>query len=90
MKFVLSAIFVLLASAAAFGQAKYKDTSEVPRIELADAKAAFDDKSAVFVDSRPAEAYKDGHVAGAVNIPLGSTDNFSSLPKGKKIIVYCS
>jgi rhodanese-related sulfurtransferase len=81
----------MLASVAAFSQTtKYKDTSEVPRIELADAKAAFDDRTAIFIDSRPAEAYKDGHVAGAINIPLGSTDNFSSLPKGKKIIVYCS
>ncbi|HTH51926.1 MAG TPA: rhodanese-like domain-containing protein [Pyrinomonadaceae bacterium] len=91
MKFVLSAIFVVLASVAAYSQTtKYKDTSEVPRIELVEAKAAYDDKSAVFIDSRPAEAYKDGHVAGAINIPLGSTDDFSSLPKGKKIIVYCS
>ncbi|HEY2847780.1 MAG TPA: rhodanese-like domain-containing protein [Pyrinomonadaceae bacterium] len=91
MKYLLSTAFVLLATVAAFSQStKYKDTSEVPRISLDDAKKAFDDKSAIFVDARPAESYKDEHVKGATNIPLGSTTDFSSLPKGKTIIVYCS
>jgi len=91
MKFVLSAIFLLAASVVGLSQTtKYKDTSEVPRITLEDAKKAFDDGSAIFIDSRPAEAYKDGHVKGATNLPYGSTDDFDKLPKGKTIIVYCS
>lgn len=71
-------------------QPKYLSDSEVPRISLADAKKAFDESGAVFVDARPAVTYKEAHIKGAVNIPLGSTDNFDSLPKGKKIVVYCS
>jgi|GEM_PF-6950715 len=91
MKYVLSTFIMLLAATAAFSQTtKYKDTSEVPRISLADAKKAWDDKTAIFIDARSAEAYKDEHVKGATNIPLGSTTDFSSLPKGKTIIVYCS
>ena len=91
MKHVLSTLFVLLASVAAFSQTtKYKDTAEVPRISLEDAKKAYDDKSAIFIDARGAEYYKTEHVKGAMNIPLGSTTDFSSLPKGKTIIVYCS
>jgi rhodanese-related sulfurtransferase len=91
MKYVLSTLFVLLAAVAAFSQTtKYKDTSEVPRIRLEDAKKAWDDKSAIFIDARPVEAYKGEHVKGAINVPLGSTSDFSSLPKGKTIIVYCS
>ncbi|MFL6373909.1 MAG: rhodanese-like domain-containing protein [Pyrinomonadaceae bacterium] len=91
MKYVLSTVFVLIAAVAGFGQpTKYKDTSEVPRITLEDAKKAYDDKTAVVVDARPIEAYKEQHVKGAINIPLGSTSDFSSLPKGKTIIVYCS
>jgi 3-mercaptopyruvate sulfurtransferase SseA len=91
MKYVLSTLFLLLATAAAFTQTtKYKDTTEVPRINIEDAKKAYDDKTAIFIDSRPAEAYKIEHVKGATNIPLGSTSDFSSLPKGKTIIVYCS
>ena len=91
MKYILSTIFVLLAVTLSFSQtAKYKDTGEVPRISLEDAKKAYDDKSAIFVDARAVEAYKAEHVKGAANIPLGSTTDFSSLPKGKTIIVYCS
>jgi len=91
MKYLLSTLFVLLASVAAFSQTtKYKDTTEVPRISLEDAKKAFDEKTAIFIDSRPLESYKTEHVKGAINIPLGSTTDFSNLPKGKTIIVYCS
>jgi rhodanese-related sulfurtransferase len=91
MKYAISTIFLLIATAVAFGQStKYKDTSEVPRIALEEAKKAYDDKSAIFIDARPVEAYKDEHIKAAINIPLGSTSDFSSLPKGKTIIVYCS
>lgn len=91
MKFVLSFIFALTAAAAAFSQmTKYNNPSEVPRISLEDAKKAFDDKRAIFIDARPADSYKTEHIKGATNIPLGSTSDFSSLPKGKTIIVYCS
>ena len=71
---------------------KYGSVADVPRISLEDAKKAFDAGTAVFVDSRPEPAYKDEHIAGAINIPNGANahEKFSSLPKGKKIIVYCS
>jgi len=62
---------------------------DAPRITLADAKAAFDAGSAIFIDSRAESAYKGEHIKGAINIPLGSLD-FSKVPKNKKIIVYCS
>jgi 3-mercaptopyruvate sulfurtransferase SseA len=62
-----------------------------PRISLADAKAAFDARTAVFIDTRPAETYEQEHIKGAINITL--TDDaakYNKIPKGKKIIVYCS
>jgi len=91
MRYVLSTVVMLLATVAAFSQTtKYKDTSEVPRISLEDAKKAYDDKAAIFIDARSPESYKGEHIRGATNIPLGSTTDFSSLPKGKTIIVYCS
>ena len=53
MKYVLSTIIVLLAATAGFTQTtKYKDTTEVPRMSLEDAKKAYDDKSAIFIDAR--------------------------------------
>jgi hypothetical protein len=70
---------------------KFENDSQVPRIPLDEAKKDFDAGTAVFVDSRAEVSYDQEHVAGAVNIPVGTGDEkFSSLPKNKKIIVYCS
>ena len=64
---------------------------EAARITLADAKKAFDAGEALFVDTRYADAFALEHVKGAVNIPASEFDTrFSELPKGKKIIAYCS
>lgn len=94
MRYLLTVIFVLAAVSAAMAQSdvpkRYSNSDEVPRINLADAKKAFDDGSAIFVDSRSADSFKALHVKGAISIPFGSTDDFSSLPKGKSIIVYCT
>jgi len=70
---------------------KYTNDGDVPRITLADAKKAFDDKSAVIIDARPEASYKEEHIAGAINIPFGQQDTMMDrVPKGKKIIIYCS
>ncbi len=61
------------------------------RISLADAKKDFDAGNAVFVDVRSAEVYKIEHIKGALNIPISEiAANINKLPKGKKIIAYCS
>ena len=70
---------------------KYSSDADVPRIPLEDAKREYDNGTAVIVDARPEPSYKQEHIAGALNIPIGSPDTrFSEIPKGKKIIVYCS
>ena len=70
---------------------KYETADNVPRITLEDAKKDYDNGTAVIIDSRPEVSYKQEHIAGALNIPLGSPETrFSEIPKGKKIIVYCS
>ena len=62
-----------------------------PRINLADAKKDFDTGTAVFIDTRGEAMYKQEHVKGAINITLqDDASKYSSIPKGKKIIVYCS
>ena len=64
---------------------------EAPRISLADAKADFDAGKAIFVDSRPEEAYKAEHITGAINVPLSDVETkYKNIPTDKKIIVYCS
>lgn len=62
-----------------------------PRISVTDAKAAYDAGNALFVDSRAEAAWKAERIKGSINIPAGTLDaKLKQLPKGKKIIVYCS
>jgi rhodanese-related sulfurtransferase len=35
------------------------------------------------------EEFRDGHVEGAVNIPLGKRTRFNELPRDREIWVYC-
>ncbi|MBV9216482.1 MAG: rhodanese-like domain-containing protein [Acidobacteria bacterium] len=99
MKFILLILVLAFSGLASCGQTsakpddvkKFKDDSEVPRMSLEDAKKAFDEGTVVIVDARSAEQYKDNHIKGAVSIPIGSEPSeFDKLPKGKKILVYCS
>jgi hypothetical protein len=64
---------------------------EAPRIALADAKKDYDEKTAVFIDTHSPAQYEMEHITGAINIPANELNNyFDKIPKGKKIIVYCS
>jgi len=66
-------------------------SSEVNRVSVADAKAALDAGTALFVDVRGADVYAIGHVAGAVSIPLAEVESrLSELDSGKWIITYCT
>ena len=66
-------------------------SDDAPRISLADAKADFDKGDTIFVDTRADVSYKQEHIKGAINIPLGTLDSkIGELSKSKKIIAYCS
>ncbi|MEO6391650.1 MAG: rhodanese-like domain-containing protein [Pyrinomonadaceae bacterium] len=63
----------------------------VPRISVADAKLAVDKGEAVIVDARPADAYRQEHIKGSINIPSNeAAARIAELPKGKLLIAYCS
>ncbi len=65
--------------------------SEISRGSLDDAKAALEAETAVIVDVRSAEAYQGGHIAGAINIPLGELETrLGELDKTQWIITYCT
>ena len=67
------------------------DGHDAPRISLADAKKAFDDRTAVFIDTHTAEQFALEHIPGAINIQANTIkQNLSKVPKDKKIIAYCS
>jgi hypothetical protein len=64
---------------------------DAPRITLADAKKDFDAGNAFFIDVRNASNFNEEHIAGAVNITKDTlAANLNKIPKGKRIIAYCS
>ncbi len=64
---------------------------DAQRITLADAKKDFDGGKAVFIDTRDEVSFKQEHIKGALNIPMNLlNERFGTIPKGKKVIAYCS
>jgi hypothetical protein len=64
---------------------------EATRISLADAKKEFDAGNAVFLDTRAEAAYNNEHIKGALNIAEANLEEkYKEIPKGKKVIAYCS
>lgn len=61
------------------------------RISAEEAKKDYDAGNAVFVDSRGQAAFDVEHLPEAIVIAYGAPETeFDKLPKGKKIIIYCS
>lgn len=62
-------------------------------ITLLEAKEYFDHHSAVFIDARSEYEFKDGHIQGAISMPLHTLGTSSplvlSIPRDTTIIVYC-
>jgi 3-mercaptopyruvate sulfurtransferase SseA len=64
---------------------------EIARVSLPDARAAFDAKTAVFIDARPKISYDGGHIPGALSIPADELQNrLGELKKNDWIITYCT
>ncbi len=62
---------------------------------LATAKEMFDKGAFLFVDARSFEDYEEGHIKGAISLPLGEfydrIDTFlNNYPPSYSIITYCS
>lgn len=61
------------------------------RITVEEARAAFQRGEAVFVDVRGEDAFRQGHIPGALSIPTGTAaQHADKLPKNKLIITYCA
>ena len=64
---------------------------DVPRVTVAEAKAALDVGSATFLDVRPVEDYTDQHIPGAVHIFYKDIEeHIGELDKAEWIITYCN
>ena len=67
--------------------------AEVPRVSLEEALAAYTAGTATIVDVRGPDAYNASHIAGAINIPLGTIETDPTnlnLDKDQWIITYCT
>lgn len=75
----------------ATAEAAATPVDDAQRITLADAKAAYDAGTAVFVDTRSEASFKAEHIKGAINVHADMLEaKIKDLPKNKKIIAYCS
>ena len=63
----------------------------VPLIEVSDLQALIKQKVFFFLlDVRQPEEFNQGHIDGAVSMPLGTLpDSYTQIPKGVNLVVYC-
>ena len=65
--------------------------SQVQRVTLDQAKAAYDAGSAVFLDVRDAGSYEASHIPGAILMPVSELPNlYGELDPKAWIIPYCT
>ncbi len=71
------------------------ELNDMPRVDLTGAKNRFDHQSAVFLDARSPDEYKEGHIPGALEFYSEDMDKYAPLvmpqlkDKGQEIITYC-
>jgi len=69
-------------------------TAGEPVVSIEEARALFLTNGAVFIDARPAEVYRSGHIKGAINLPEDSLEESLSVimeqvPPDSLMITYC-
>jgi thiosulfate sulfurtransferase len=64
--------------------------TDVPQIQIHEAKKKFDGKDCTFVDIRDPASYRAAHIPGAIHINDGNVQEFlATADKSKEIVVYC-
>ncbi len=63
-------------------------------ISIEEAQEMFSDSTALFADARPAVAFDEGHIQGAMHLPPASFDQWAAdildyYPMDQPIIAYC-
>jgi len=77
-----------------YGFISSEEYPSISFIMLPEAEGLFAMNEALFIDSRNAEAFKAGHIAGAINIPYEDESDTRllvelSVPKEKTLVIYC-
>jgi rhodanese-related sulfurtransferase len=91
-KFVRAALVALIVIAGGFPARAEGDLSTVPRISLAEFKKQHDQDKVLVIDTRSADAYRGGHIPGALSVPLSAWDQHLPRLKAtrKPIVAYCA
>ncbi len=68
--------------------------SFLPKLTVPEMEKSLQDPNVVVIDARYPRDYESGHVPGAINVPVFTTQVerrklLSDLPKGTRVIVYC-
>jgi len=63
-------------------------------IPFEEARDRFFTRGAVFIDARPQDLYREGHIQGAINLPLADFDRLADkvvqdLPEDALLVTYC-
>ena len=67
------------------------EAATVARIAPEELKSLVDRGAVTVIDVRDAEHFNISHIPGAVHIPMAQVEGeIASIPKGKKIVTYCT
>jgi phage shock protein E len=92
MKLIPFVFSLIVASGTLRAQDATPSMSDVKRITLADFKKLYDAGQVVVVDVRSVEAYREGHIPGAISMPLTTiADRVGELKDVRqRIVTYCT
>jgi rhodanese-related sulfurtransferase len=81
------------ANRAGFLAPEYKNGSLATRkVDFPEVYQIWKKREAIFVDARPVSAFQQGHLPGAINVPVNNIEQaLSVLPmdRGVRLITYC-
>jgi 3-mercaptopyruvate sulfurtransferase SseA len=85
-------VAALVFSGGCAASAQLADETAVPRFSVAELKKALDAGQALVIDVRDSRSFADGHLPGAVNVPLDQIPQKLAQLKGsrKVIVAYCA
>jgi rhodanese-related sulfurtransferase/DNA-binding transcriptional ArsR family regulator len=69
---------------------KFGDRTDPEPVEMRDLLERVRSNAVVILDTRPAQEYEAGHIAGAISVPVDELkERLRDLPKGKEYVAYC-
>jgi len=92
MRLLMFALAMLVAAGTLQGQLATPASADAKRITFADFKKLHDAGQVVVLDVRSVEAYREGHIPGAISMPLATIgDRVGELKNVKqRIVAYCT